>query len=336
VTPARVVIAHNHVPPDADPSTADVLDQVALVEGALGELAIPFETVAVVHGRVWEALAAAPDTVVFNLLEAPPGAPQLQPASTAVLEILGMPFTGSPASVLWLTTDKLATRATLTAAGVPVSAGGRLWLEDASILDRVPGPWILKPAWEDASVGLEGQPVCFEREAALDRARQLAERFPDEPILAEHFLPGREFNVAVLAGEAGPEVLPVAEMEFIDFPPEIPPLVSYEAKWELGTFVDEHTQRRFPDPVAEADLVGKVASLARAAWEACGVSGYARVDIRLDGAGHPCVLEVNANPCLSAGAGFVVAARQAGLGPAEVVRRIIAAAWRPPAAGRCA
>lgn len=323
-----IVVAHPRVAADADPSTSDVLDQVELVTGALAALGERFETVAVDGGRVWEAVAPRPGVVVFNLLEAPPGSPQLQPAATAALELLGLPFTGSAAATMWLTTDKLATRALLASHGLPVPAGGRFDPEQPTLLGEVPPPWILKPAFEDASLGLEGDPVCATVERAIERGRRLTAHFPGQPIVLEHFLPGREFNVALLEDAVGVEVLPVAEIEFVDFPPGTPLLVGYEAKWLTGSFEYEHTVRRFPSPEADRALLDGLAALARSAWWACSLAGYARVDLRLNESGRPQILEVNANPCLSADAGFMAAAGQAGLDAAAVVGRIVAAARR--------
>jgi D-alanine-D-alanine ligase len=329
VRQTRVIIAHNSVDDDADISTADVLEQVALVELGLKELGVEYDVVAVEGHRVWQAIQPREDTVVFNLVEAPPGAPQLQPASAAVLELLGMPFTGSRSSALWLTTDKLATRAVLASNGLAVAPGGRIWSDNAEILDVVPPPWIIKPGWEDASVGLDGSPVCSGREQALERTRELERRFAGQPLVLEHFLPGREFNVALLDNGRGPQVLPVAEMEFFDYPPDVPPLVTYEGKWIVGSFDDEHTQRHFPADEVDGPLLADVRNLARRAWKVCGLEGYGRVDIRADERGRPCILEVNANPCLSEEAGFVIAAAHAGLTPGSLVGRIIRAALRP-------
>jgi D-alanine-D-alanine ligase len=193
------------------------------------------------------------------------------------------------------------------------------------VLGRIPPPWILKPACEDASVGLEGDdPLCRTREEALARAADLARRFPGQPVLAEAFLPGRELNVSLLAGPDGVEVLPVAELVYEDFPDDLPRVLGYDAKWRPGSFLYDHTLRRFPgpgDPVAQ-----RAAELARQAWEVCGLAGYARVDLRCDAAGEPRILEVNANPCLAPNAGFLAAAAEAGLCPREVVERILHAA----------
>jgi D-alanine-D-alanine ligase len=323
----RAVIAHTTVDPAADPSTVDVLEQARLFDEGLEALGIPHTTLSVNQGRVWEHAAELAGAVVCNLLEAPPGRPMLNAAATAALELLGVAFTGSSAAALWLTTDKLATRGLLSGCGLPVAAGGRLEPTDPSLLERVLPPWILKPAWEDASVGLEGEPVAASPERALARARSLSARFPGQPILLEHFLPGREFNVSLLEGETGVEALPVAEIAFEGFPAGVPALVGYEAKWASGSFEETHTVRRFPGE-EDATLLAYLRELALAAWKACGLSGYGRVDLRLNEAGHPIILEVNANPCLSSDAGFMAAARRAGLTTADVVRRILLAARR--------
>jgi D-alanine-D-alanine ligase len=329
----RVVVAHNPVSAEDEPATSDVLAQVAFVEDALAELGIPALRAAAGDARTLEALRAiaqtVPGTVVFNLMEAPTGSPQLGPASAAALETAGIPLTGSPASTLWITTDKLVTRALLAAEELPVAPGGRLDPAAPEVLDRVAPPWILKPACEDASIGLEGNPVCATREEALARAACLGRRFPGQPVLAERYLPGRELNVSLLADPevgGGVQVLPVAEILFEDFPEGMPRVVGYEAKWMESSFAYTHTVRSFLDDPADRTLVEKVERLAQLAWTVCGLSGYARIDLRLDEAGEPCILEVNANPCLAADAGFVAAAARAGLSPRRVVDRILAAA----------
>jgi D-alanine-D-alanine ligase len=359
----RVLVAHNPVVLDEDdPATADVLTQVSVVEEALAQAGVPCERAVVTGGRPWEspAIAAAarravpsfggslralrassdaqrethrPDgatTVVFNLVEAPPGVPEVQSGNAAALELMGIPFTGSGSSMICLTTDKLVTRAVLAAAGLPVAPGGRLD-PGAEVLARVPPPWIVKPAWEDASVGLEGNPVCATREAVLARAAVLAERLPGEPVLVERFLAGRELNVSLLSrGDvAGVDVLPVAEIAFVDFPPGVPPFVGFEAKWHTSSFAYTHTLRRFPDEAVDGPFLERARDLALAAWQTCGGGeGYGRIDLRADEEGRLHILEVNANPCIDADAGFMAAAERGGLTRRDVIARIVAAALR--------
>lgn len=316
---SRVLIAHNPIGEGDDPSTADVLTQVQLVTAGLEELGISCQALPIPDWKPWLHLAPDPGTVVFNLMEAPPGVPHVHPDAAAVLELMGVPFTGSSAAALTLTTDKLATRALLASEGLPVAPGGRLDPDCPSLLHRVPGPWIVKPAKEDASLGLEGDPVHDIREAVLARAWNLAARFPGQSLVVETYLPGRELNVSLLAGE----VLPVAEIVFDGFPEGLSRVVGYEAKWQEDSFEYLHTVRRFPEENEDADLLERVQSLARKAWRVCGLRGYARIDLRLDHNGEPHILEVNANPCLAPDAGFMAAADQAGLTAGEVVQRIL-------------
>jgi D-alanine-D-alanine ligase len=323
----RVAIAHNAVEEDDDPSTRDVLAQVGLVRAALEGLGIAHEVIAVgERGIAPEAINGA--TVVFNLVESPPGRPAFQVEAAEAFERLGLPLTGSSAAVISVTTDKAATRERLQRAGVAVAAGGVLDPAHPELLVRVPPPWILKPALEDASLGLDDGAVTSDPATALARARELARRFPGQPLLVEHLLPGREFNIAMLAGPNGPEVLPPAEMTFVDFPADRPRILGWEAKWVESSFAYRHTVRQFLD-AREERLAKELAAIATAAWRACGVAGYARVDVRADEDGTLCVLEVNANPCLSPDAGFAAATARAGLSPDQVVARILdAAGWR--------
>lgn len=330
----RVVIAHNPVGPKDDPSTLDVLAQVELVEDALAELGIPAFRIAVEPSRTLEIFdeearrPRPPDTVVFNLIESPPGRPAVHSGSVAALELAGLHFTGSSAPALWLTTDKLATRALLASEGIPVAPGGRLDLDRPQVLDRVRPPWILKPAFEDASIGLEGDPVCATRDAAMARCAELHRRFPDQPVLVERYLPGRELNVSLLANGEGVEVLPVAEIVFDGFPEGASKVVGYEAKWNQASFAYTHTVRQFPAGIEDSELLTRVREMALAAWRLCGLAGYARVDLRLDEEGTPRVLEVNGNPCLAADAGFMAAAEKAGWRARDVVQRILMRAMK--------
>ncbi|HEY9420741.1 MAG TPA: hypothetical protein VIW92_04955, partial [Thermoanaerobaculia bacterium] len=186
---SRVLIAHNPAGEGDDPSTADVLAQVGLVTAGLEALGVPCQALAIPDWKPWLHLAPSPGTVVFNLMEAPPGVPHVHPDAAAVLELMGVPFTGSSAAALALTTDKLVTRALLASEGLPVAPGGRLDPDCPGLLHRIPGPWIVKPAREDASLGLEGDPVAATREAVLARAWNLAARFPGQPLVVETFLP---------------------------------------------------------------------------------------------------------------------------------------------------
>jgi len=319
-----ILVAHNAVSDDDDLSTQDVLAQVDFVTGTLDALGVRYRVMAVGGMGVEVASVNGADTVV-NLVESPPGLPAFQCEAAAAFEGLGLKITGSSAATIATTTDKEATRKILASRGVTVAPGGLLDPDHPEILATVPPPWILKPALEDASLGLDDDAVTSDRALAVARARDLKRRFGGQEILVEHLLPGREFNIAILAGASGPEVLPPAEMTYVGFPPDRPRILGWEAKWDQSSFAYRNTVRVFLDR-AESALSDELAGIARRAWAACGLAGYGRVDIRLDDDHTPCVLEVNANPCISPDAGFAAATAAAGIEPTEVVRRILSAA----------
>ena len=148
----------------------------------------------------------------------------------------------------------------------------------------------------------------------------------------------REANVAVikvpdarvdaLSDIFKPKKRTYAEIEFLEFAPGAPRIVDYAAKWDPASHAYHHTPRRYEFPPTDEALLGELRTLALRCWEVFGLAGYARVDFRVDEAGRPWVLEVNTNPCLSADAGFMAAAHQAGLVQRDVVGHLVEGAVR--------
>jgi D-alanine-D-alanine ligase len=187
----------------------------------------------------------------------------------------------------------------------------------------VTGPWMIKPAFEDASVGIDEDSVV-RQEAEMDaRIATARERFPTQPILVETFVDGREFNVSVLGAADGPRVLPPAEMTFRDYPPGKEKVMGYRAKWTPGTFEFTHTSRTFEFPAEDEPLLARIRAIAQQCWHAFDLRGYARVDMRLDQPGNIHVLEINGNPCLSSDAGLAAAATHAGFTPGALIELIL-------------
>jgi len=267
--------------------------------------------------------AMAPD-LVFNLVEAVGGRGDLVHLAPELLDRLGLPHTGCPARAMRLTSDKLAAKRELAAAGLPTPK-----TFDATT-PATDGSWIVKSVWEHASLGMDGEsvvPADAVAEALETRRRRLGGAW-----FAERFVEGREFNLALLEDAGTAMVLPPAEIDFSAFPPGMARIVDYAAKWDEASFEYRNTPRRFDFAGADRALLGRLRSLSLECWRLFGLRGYARVDFRVDGLGEPWILEVNANPCLSADAGFMAAAARAGLGHAAVIRRIVRAPLRRPAA----
>ncbi len=189
--------------------------------------------------------------------------------------------------------------------------------------------YIVKSRFEHASLGLEDDAIIHcESLAAARRAVQARSDAMGRPCFAERFIRGREFNLSLLAGPAGlaePEVLAPAEIDFSAFPPGAARMVGYRAKWVETSFEYANTPRRFEFPSSDAQLLAQLERLARTTFVNLGLSGYARVDFRVDADG-PWILEVNANPCIAPDAGFTAALAHSGIRYKDAIARIIRAA----------
>jgi len=328
----RAAILHQEVPEDAPPDERDTLVQVEAAERALRVL--DYRTERLEFGldlaAVIDQLRTLAPVVAINLVESVAGDQRLAALAPALLETLEIPFTGNSSHGLRLTGDKLRSKRLLRAKGLPTPD----WLvpSDLSPDRTVPsGSWILKPVAEDASARFSDAPVLVEG-AGLAVALGACEKRSQGPWFAERYIQGRELNLALLQDEKGVQVLPVAEIWFVDFPLGQPRILDYAAKWEPDSFAYRHTPRHFDFEPADTPLLARLAEIGRACWDLFGLAGYARVDLRLDWEGAPWILEVNANPCLAPDAGFAAAAREAGLGFKDVVARLVQTAL--DAAGR--
>lgn len=321
----RVAVVHNQVDEqECDPSVTDVLTQARHVETALAEAGhtcrcLPFGDD--VAALLADARGFAADRV-FNLVEAVRGSACAHPAAAALWELAGLPHTGSPSLALALTTDKPLAKTLLRAAGIPTPPW-TVCRGDAGALDPADGPWIIKPACEDASAGIDEDSVRRDLDGLRTGIEALARRFPGQAILVERFVEGREFNVSVLAGPNGPMALPPAEIVFDSYPEGKERVVGYRAKWDDASFEYQHTIRRFEFAPEDAEMLERLRRTALGCWELFGLAGYARVDMRVDESSAVWVVEVNTNPCLSPDAGFAAAVDRAGISPARMVEQIL-------------
>lgn len=322
---SRVAVIYGAVAADAAPDEQDVLVEVDTVQQAL--TALGFAPVAVPLTLDLEAvrrrLLHLRPAFVFNLVESVEGLGRLIHLAPALYESLGLPYTGAGSEAMYLTSNKPLAKRLLAAAGIATPEGVEPATQGLSAPD-FPGPYIVKSVWEHASIGIDDSSVVDDARKVAAVARKRQRRFGGE-WFAERFIDGREFNLSLLNGPDGVELLPPAEMLFVDYPAGKRRIVDYAAKWNAGSFEFCNTVRRFDFDEADRPLLAGLEDVARSCWRLFGLGGYARVDCRVDAAGRPWVLEVNVNPCLSPDAGFAAAAARAGLDLPAVARRIIAA-----------
>ena len=321
----NVLLLHDTVSLTARPDAQDTLVQAAAVRAALTELGCTPEVFAVGEdlGALSTRLVASRPDLVFNLVESLAGSDATAVAVPAMLDGHGIPYTGSSAASMALSNDKCAAKDFMTRLSLPtpewVTLGGptRAFRSD---------DYIVKARFEHASRDLEDDAIvrCDSLEAAQRAVRERS-RALGRPCFAERFIVGREFNLSVLSGPAEPEVLSPAEIDFSAFPAGKAHMVGYRAKWVEDSFEFANTPRRFEFPASDATLLAQLERLARDTFRAMGLSGYARVDFRVDAEG-PWILEVNTNPCISPDAGFAAALEHSGIRYRDAIARIVEAA----------
>ena len=256
--------------------------------------------------------------LVFNLCEGINGHARFEDFVVGTLELTGIPFTGCRAWPTSVCHRKHVANTLLAAGGVPVPAF--VMAHANKIPADFPLPAIVKPAAEDASVGIDAGAVCTTRRALKKRVAQMLEQFDE--VIVQEYVAGREFNV----GFVGKQMLPISEIDFAGMPDGSWPIVTYAAKWVAGSPDDLGTQPVCPAAVP-ADVARRIGQVARQAWELmAGSEGYGRVDLRVSNAGQPCVIEVNPCPDLSSDAGLARMGRAYGWDYGELVSQIMAEA----------
>ena len=271
-----------------------------------------------------DALSSDKPDLVFNLAESFGGRSALESNVAALLNLLGLRYTGSSPAGLILAGDKTLTKkvltfhSILTARFATVFRGAVDWAGDIGF------PLILKPPQEDASLGITQKSIVNDVQELLQTISSLQTEYQG-PVLAEEFIDGREFYVGVL-GNSDAQALPVMELDFSGYPEDRPRIASWEAKWgddgdEKGAEF-EGTKSVFPTDLPD-ELNERMQKVAIDAFHALRLRDYARVDLRVNTKEEIYVIEVNPNCYLEKNAEFASAALKSGLEYPQLIERIL-------------
>jgi D-alanine-D-alanine ligase len=331
---ARVLILYNApVLPPGHPDVIaeqDVMDTAEFIAGALtrGGYGVTRLGVGRNPAELLDGVRAARPDVVFNLFEGLSDQGHTEAYVAGVLEWLGLPFTGSSSQTLALARHKALTKYLLQGAGLPTAP---FFLVHRPPVPACPLEWpvIVKPCQNDASEGIDQGSVVTGQAALEARVARVLAAY-GAPVLVERYVAGRELAVSLIAN---PELrsLPPSEVLFIDPDPGYWPIITYDAKWRLGTRDFDATPVR-----STAELPpGQAAcleALGREAFELLGCRDYGRVDFRMTATGEAVILEVNPNPDFSQSGGMARSLETSGVGHAAyAVKMVEAALARGPA-----
>jgi D-alanine-D-alanine ligase len=296
---------------------------IAAVESALSHLGKVVRLEA--NDDFPERLRQTRPDIVFNIAEGFYGVNR-EAHVPAICEFFGIPYSGSDPFTLSLCLDKSRTKETLSYHGIPTPRFAVV--ERLADLEKVKGlslPLFVKPLHEGSSKGITDSNLCWDRPHLLRQTEFLLENY-GQPVLVEEYLPGKEFTCAVLGNGTEATVLPVVGMNFETLPAGALPIYSFDAK-----FVWDRPEKPLDIFQCPARITRELqASIERVTLDAFRVLGcrdWARIDVRLDAAGVPNVLEVNPLPGIlpdpADNSCLPKAARAAGINYDELIQRCL-------------
>ncbi len=270
-----------------------------------------------------ERLRQTRPDIVFNIAEGFHGVNR-EAHVPAICEFFGIPYSGSDPFTLTLCLDKARTKETLAFHGIPTPPFAVV--DDPAEIESVTAdlhlPLFVKPLHEGSSKGITDGNLCWDRKQLRKQTQFLLTNYK-QPVLVEEYLPGKEFTCAVLGNGDEATVLPIVGMNFDSLPKGALPIYGFDAKfvWDRP----EKPLEIFQCPARiTSELQASIERVTLDAFRVLGCRDWARIDIRLDAAGNPNVLEVNPLPGIlpdpADNSCLPKAARAAGIGYDELIQ----------------
>ena len=267
--------------------------------------------------------------IAFNLLEAFHEIGTFDQNVVSYLELLRLPYSGCNPRGMLLARDKSLSKKLLQYHRIPVpdfamvARGRKPRLSKHAVF-----PLIVKSLTQEASIGISQASVVDNDDKLKERVAFIHDSIGTAAIV-EQYIEGRELYVGILGNQAL-QAMPVWELFFTNMPEGAKRIATDRVKWSVKYQkkygIDSGIAKDLPEGLAE-----KIQHLCKRAYRALELSGYARIDLRLDQAGNPWVIEANPNPQIAKGEDFAASADKAGIGYESLLQRIVnlGLRWQP-------
>jgi D-alanine-D-alanine ligase len=328
----KVALTCNSLPPDYSRESGDdtfaEFDSPSTIEAIKKALLGYCDEVEIVEADedAYDKLKKGDYDFAFNIAEGVRGEAR-EAQIPAMLEMLGIPYSGSGVTTLAITLDKRRTKEVLLANGIRTPRF-QLLSRAEELRSDLEFPLFLKPNGEGSSRGITARSLVSSKEELEKVASEMVAKYR-QPVLVEEYLTGREFTVGLIGNP--PEVLPVVEVGFEGLPDGAPKFDCYEVKWIYDSLEAGYDTTTCPADLDD-DLRSRIGETATRTFEALEVRDLCRLDLRLDGDGEPSVFDVNALPGLipdpAENSRFPKAAYASGRSYEELIGEVFNAALR--------
>lgn len=301
---------------------ADYVDERDVLRAleAIGHTVQPFPVYNNLQ-RIIDELTGKKYDLVFTMFETYGNNRDLASHLTSLFEILRIPYTGAKPETLALCKDKGLTKKILSYHGIDVPAFTVIRSKlDYGALERVIYPAIVKPLGLDASEGIHAKSLVHTAEEAKARVSRIRKEFKADAIV-EQYIDGRELYIGVLAGKAT-QVFPPQELHFKHAPKSMPRILTYKAKWDKNYRKKYGIDSGRPKAI-KPDMQKAIEAFGTDVSSALGLSGYARIDLRVSKDGRIYFIEANPNPAMKRDDDFPQSAKQGGLSYEDLIDSIV-------------
>src|SRR5580693_8167910 len=259
--------------------------------------------------------------LIFNLTESFDGDDTKEMHVVAYVDLLGLRYTGAGPHAIFMSQDKAIAKKIFAFHGIKTPFFATSYRGRIEHAHDISFPLIVKPSWEDGSIGIDSGSVVKNIKEMMERIEYIQDEF-DAPALIEEYIEGREIYAGILGSYDRTQVLPLVELDLSRLPEGTPRIASYDVKFEKNTEAYKLTKSAIAENLDEVTRK-RLEDTALAAYRALKLRDYGRIDMRLNKKGQVYVIEANPNPWLASAAEFTMAARKAGYSYIDMIEKIV-------------